>query len=79
MLHSNMYNSMVKYVKQYSKKKNKQNRAVCIGSNFAFVLIWEQGKKISTQCELRPNESKNSLCILEKAEGVGEKKRGGWW
>lgn len=32
---------------------------------------------ISTQCELRPNESKNSLCILEKAEGMG--KKGGWW
>lgn len=48
-----------------------------MGSNFAFVLIWEQGKKISTQCELRPNESKNSLCILEKAESVGKKEEGG--
>lgn len=48
-----------------------------MGSNFAFVLIWEQGKKISTQCELRPNESKNSLCILEKAEGVEKKEEGG--
>lgn len=53
MLHSNMYNSMVKYVKQYSKKENKQkqNSVYALRSNFAFVLIWEQGKKISTQCE----------------------------